>query len=183
MLCKQQFSNTIKNALIYAKSFPNHQNNITVSFSDEEKRRKLKSDNKLLFDSMVAAEKYLAINKKLPDNIYLFLTTAKNKEGINIENPDIQTVFVEAHTEHEIKQMVGRLRMGVVTLYIVIDPAKYNDSELAGEQSFSAESGLLDAINLYYIELCGKAEYYWEVEDSLAQCDMKLLANYIEFIH
>ncbi len=177
------FSNTIKNALIYAKSFPDHQDNIAVSYSDEDKRRKLKSDNKLLFDSMVAAETCLAVNKKLPDNIHLFLTTAKNKEGINIENSDIRTLFVEAHTEHEIKQMTGRLRMGVETLYIVIDPAKYNDSELTGEHSFSAESGLLDAINLYYIELCGKAEYYWEVEDSLAQCEVKLLANYIEFIH
>ena len=37
---------------------------------------------------------------RLPDDVDLFITTSKNKEGINIKNEDIEdikTMFIESH--------------------------------------------------------------------------------------
>ena len=65
----------------------------------------------------------------LPDDILLFLTTERNKEGINIKNTDVRAMFVESHVECSVVQMTGRLREGVDTLYIVTDSKEHDDHE------------------------------------------------------
>lgn len=178
------FSNTINSMLSLVKMLSDFKEDIAVSFSDKEKRANLKHNDRDLFDAMVKAEKNLAINKCLPDNIYLFLSTSKNKEGVNIENEDIKSIFVEAHSEQDIKQMVGRLRNGVRYLYVIADPKLYNDAELDGEESFSFKSDLLNTINHRYLSLCEEAKYYRESDNfSVPQMEKKLLSDYIGFIH
>ena len=53
-----------------------------MSFSDETERKKLEKDDRKSYDRMLAVEKYLAEENKLPDDVGAFLTTARNKEGI-----------------------------------------------------------------------------------------------------
>lgn len=178
------FSNTITQLRTIAAKFGKYEANIAMSFSDAVKRNKLKSENLQAYNAMCAVEKSLASVKALPDNVHLFLSTARNKEGINIENPDCRAVFVEAHAESDIKQMAGRLRQGVDTLYIVWDPYTVNDLELAGEESFSYNSTLLHAVNDYYLKLCQKIDYSWDFTQLEASPSaISSLNSYITFIH
>lgn len=111
------------------KDHPSFASGIAVSFSDEDRRKALKKSSKDDYDRMVATEKYVAQNQMLPDDILLFLTTERNKEGINIKNTDVRAMFVESHVECSVVQMTGRLREGVDTLYIVTDSKEHDDHE------------------------------------------------------
>lgn len=70
------------------KKAPSLASSVAVSFSDESRRTSLQKSHKNDFDRMEETERYIAQNQKLPDNIRLFLTTERNKEGINIKNTD-----------------------------------------------------------------------------------------------
>lgn len=115
------------------KKYPDLTSSIAVSFSNDDKRKAFEKSHKEDFDRMVDTEKYIAKNQKLPDEIRLFLTTERNKEGINIRNTDVRTMVVESHVECSVVQMAGRLREGVDTLYIVTDSVPHEDSESAFE--------------------------------------------------
>ena len=55
-----------------------------ISFSDLNKRTKLKSDERQFFDKMEYVEDYIAENEMLPDDLLAFLCTSKHKGcGIN----------------------------------------------------------------------------------------------------
>jgi len=62
---------------------------VAVSFSKKEKRDKMAKDAPEAFARMVQVEASVANDKLLPDDIHLWLTTSRNKEGINIQNKDI----------------------------------------------------------------------------------------------
>jgi hypothetical protein len=64
-------------------------------------------------------EKELAESSLLAEDIYFFVTTSRNKEGININNKDIKYMFVETHLMYDVVQMAGRVRCGVEKLYII----------------------------------------------------------------
>lgn len=130
------------------KKYPHLASSIAVSFSSEAKRKALKKRSKEAFKRMEDTEKYIAKNQRLPDNIKLFLTTERNKEGINIRNLDVRTMIVESHVECSVVQMAGRLREGVDTLYIVIDSLQHEDTESKFEWH-SVEDGKIIA---YYNE-------------------------------
>ncbi|MBR5559505.1 MAG: DEAD/DEAH box helicase family protein [Oscillospiraceae bacterium] len=91
--------------------------NVAVSYSDEDRRKTLVREEK---DAIKEVEDEL---KKgwLPEDLDLFVTTSRNKEGININNTDIPNMFVESHFSGDIIQMAGRVRYGVENLYIVTD--------------------------------------------------------------
>lgn len=135
------FLNTIK------KKHPELASHVAVSFSDEAKRKAFSKSNKEDFDRMVSTEAFLALNKKLPDDIQLFLTTERNKEGINIKNADIRTMFVESHVECSVVQMAGRLREGVDTLYIVTDSIAHEDKESKYEWPTTKDGTLINYYN------------------------------------
>jgi hypothetical protein len=135
------FLNTIK------KKHPELAAHVAVSFSDEAKRKAFCKSNKEDFDRMVATEAFLARNKKLPNDILLFLSTERNKEGINIKNADIRTMFVESHVECSVVQMAGRLREGVETLYIVTDSIAHEDKESKYEWPTTKDGTLINYYN------------------------------------
>lgn len=60
--------------------------NIGVSFSNEKKRKILEDKER---DKIKTIEDSLADKSLIPDEIQLFVTTSRNKEGINIHNKDI----------------------------------------------------------------------------------------------
>lgn len=63
----------------------------------------------------------LVLNEKLPDDIKIFLTTARNKEGISIKNEDIKGLIAESTQLDELIQMAGRVRNGLDELVIIYD--------------------------------------------------------------
>jgi len=111
------------------KEYPHLASGIAVSFSNEDKRKALERSCEADYKRMISTEQYIASHQKLPDGIRLFLTTERNKEGINIKNADVRTMFVESHVECSIVQMAGRLREGIDTLYVITDSAAHEDRE------------------------------------------------------
>ena len=95
--------------------------NIGVSFSNDDKRKKLSKQEQ---------EKIKKIDESLskcfiPDDIQFFVTTSRNKEGININNTDYHNMFVETHLLYDIVQMAGRVRSGIENLYIITDSDQF----------------------------------------------------------
>ena len=127
--------------------YPDLASSIAVSFSNDDKRKALEKSHKGDFDRMVDTEKYIAQNQKLPDEIRLFLTTERNKEGINIRNTDVRTMVVESHVECSVVQMAGRLREGVDTLYIVTDSVAHADSESKFEWTSVQDGEIIASYN------------------------------------
>ena len=70
---------------------------------------------------MEQVEESIAKDNLIPDDIHLWLTTSRNKEGINILNEDIEHLYVESHIQSDIIQMAGRIRCGVKHMYIIVD--------------------------------------------------------------
>lgn len=101
--------------------------NIGVSFSNEKKRKMLVDDER---NKIKTIESNLAKHSLIPDEIQLFVTTARNKEGINIHNKDIHNMFVETHLMYDAVQMAGRVREGIENFYIISNIEQFeNDTE------------------------------------------------------
>ena len=118
-----------------------------ISFSDEDRRTALMTDLPSLHARMVATEQHIMVHQRLPEEIQLFLSTGKNKEGINIKNENITALFVESHAEVDIVQIAGRIRKGVDVLYIVTDSAQHGKKEKRFEYRLSSREDLLKIIN------------------------------------
>lgn len=89
---------------------------IGVSFTDEDKKDEFSDD---LLKKKEELEEALKTVELLPDNVRIFLTTTKNKEGINIQNTDIKIMFAESSQQAELKQMAGRVRNGLDELIVM----------------------------------------------------------------
>lgn len=137
---------------------------VAVSFSDEKKRAALSKSEQ---ERMQWVENTISEDSRLPDEIKLFISTSRNKEGINIDNEDIQCMYVESQEAGEIIQMAGRIRNGVDTLYLVQGAAGHRDREWRYEWEFAKYVGneapengslLVDACNAYLEHLCDKLQ-------------------------
>ena len=83
---------------------------IAVSFSQEEAEEKF---SETILKNKVRTEAYLSDHEDLPPDIAFFFTTSRNKEGINIGNPNTYwDVYIESHWKDEAMQMWGRIREG-----------------------------------------------------------------------
>lgn len=110
---------------------------IAVSFSDQERRKELKRTASNAFAHMDAVEESLAEYGSIPAEFSLLLTTGKNKEGINISDPDVQHVYVETHNISDIQQMAGRVRHGAQNLYIITDAMQFENWEWEMDRYFA----------------------------------------------
>ena len=110
---------------------------VAVSFSKKEKREAFALSDPLGFRRMERTEDMLTEKSLLPDDIKLFISTSRNKEGINIENKDIPHLYVESRNRSDIIQSAGRIRCGVEHMYLVIDSSAHNDNSWDHEADFS----------------------------------------------
>ena len=140
------FSNHTPNAKKFLEKTDVDPAIVAVSFSDKEKRDKLAKDDPEAFARMVRVEAEIANDKTLPKDIHLWLTTSRNKEGINIENADIAHLYVESHIQSDIIQMAGRIRKGVEHMYVIIDAQDNHASEWKYLAEFS-RTHLVTSIN------------------------------------
>ena len=174
------FMNHIDPILSLRDDFPN---DVAISFSDLDRLDKLKKEKPAVYDKMLEVSRYLAKYKKLPDDVIAFLTTSRNKEGINIKNKDIHTMFVETHHDVDIVQMAGRLRNPADILYIVADSTDFHDTDSRFEAPFSEDPALLKTINDYFRRLCQKEDFSLDDECWTQVRSNKELADFIDFLH
>ena len=97
------------------------------------------------YDKLMNVQAYLAENSLIHPDIQLFVTTSKNKEGINIHDDDIKYVYIESHNLTDIRQMAGRLRNGVEHTYVIVDSLGHNSREHPLERQVSK---MLCSLNL-----------------------------------
>ena len=117
---------------------------IGIDYADESKSKDF-SDETLQRREKI--QKELKANEHLPDDIKVFITTSKNKEGININNEDIKIMFAESCQRAELIQMAGRVRSSLEYFFIIYD--SYNTSNF-GKTSFEAtrDKNCLEMVNL-----------------------------------
>ena len=165
--------------------------NIAVSFSKKDKRDDLKPfDN----EQMILVENTLREKNMLPEEVQVFVTTSRNKEGINIENPDIEYMFIESHDSNDIIQMAGRIREGLRWLFIIIDSQQYPDNKNIFERVFdyreiASTNDNLGSANSFFKKLCEvlDAKELFNNPDikirDYSESTAEIIYNYIEFIH
>lgn len=159
--------------------------NVGVSFSNEEKRKNLARDER---DKIEAIENSLADESLIPDDIQFFVTTSRNKEGININNPDFHHMFVETHLMYDAVQMAGRVRSGIDTLYIISNAWQFDSKANLTDILFSKRvmvanrdySDSKDEANTYLASTYPEIETHScaEHEDRLQK--IKFYVKYIE---
>ena len=163
--------------------------NVAVSFSSEEKRKLLSEEEKTDMEKVEDTLK----GGVLPEDVNLFVTTSRNKEGINIKNEDIKHLFVETHFSSDVIQMVGRVREGVEFLYIVSDAEQLCKGEDHMDSSFTKRYILDDPetygdANRHLVDVCkqnkaeeipfnAKAEY-----NAFGKEYKKTIGAYIDYI-
>lgn len=180
------FCNHINPMLKMYAEFPEK---ILMSFSDEERLKKFEKEDNAGYEKMKEAINDLAEKKLLPDNIIAFLTTSRNKEGININNKDIKVMFVENHIGVDVVQMAGRLRNAVDILYIIDDVEGFHNTDSKYEASFSKRDDVLLAINKSFEECCNRFNFNPAETDTAESTIQKAINNYpdimdyIEYIH
>ena len=74
---------------------------VVMSFSDEKRRQELKETDAAAgneetgdYQRLLAVQEYLEKHSRIREDIALFVTTSKNKEGININDDDIRHVYI-----------------------------------------------------------------------------------------
>lgn len=90
--------------------------------------------------------------KKIPQEIKIFLTTSQNKEGVNIEDDDINIMFSESSERSSLIQMAGRVRKGVDILAIIYD-ARQHSSRIT-ETSMLLDYCCLDGVRDFWEIAC-----------------------------
>lgn len=154
------FFNHVDDVLSMEKEYTDK---VAVSFSKPTKIKDFKKRAPESYEKMIETQKYLALNNKLPEDIIGFLSTSKNKEGINIKNDDIHYMFVESHIGVDIIQMAGRVRNKVDVLYIVVDSKPHLDFEDEYEAEISRYPKFISAIESKLYDLCIENGYnLWE---------------------
>ena len=111
---------------------------IGVSFTNEEKKDQF---TPAMLDKKKQIEESLKTAELLPDDVKIFLTTTKNKEGINIQNDDVKIMFAESSQRAELIQMAGRVRNGLDELNVMYNLSRsYGDVINKWRRYFGEES-------------------------------------------
>ena len=115
------FANKINDIARYVeelKAYGIKDSEIGVSYSDRDKdalfSKELQDKIDIINDSLVK-------NEGLPKEIKIFLTTTKNKEGINILDDDIKVMVSESDNPLDLIQMAGRVRKGLDLFVILVN--------------------------------------------------------------
>lgn len=158
---------------------------VAMSFSDKKRLDEIAERKPKSYQRIIETQDYIAKHKELPDDVIAFLSTSRNKEGINIKNEDIHVMFVESHVDIDIIQMVGRIRNPIDVLYVVMDSVAHHDTDSRYEVTLSKRKDFLDAINAHFQEIAIWQGYTLLKKDSIRKtiCSNKNMREYLEYIH
>ncbi|MBQ6868791.1 MAG: hypothetical protein IJO16_08995, partial [Clostridia bacterium] len=93
--------------------------------------------NEIISNNGSKVEDGLAKDGIIPDDIKIFITTSKNKEGININNKDcVWDVFIESHWKDEIQQMWGRIRNNLDEVTIIYNARQHISYDIEGDYDY-----------------------------------------------
>lgn len=113
------------------KSFKLNERYIGVAFSGSPKKEAIPKE---ILSGMSRIQESIAKSERIPDDIRLFITTSKCKEGINILDDNIEFMVVEANDKCSLIQMAGRARHGLKRLIVLYNAAQNEADELIQEE-------------------------------------------------
>jgi hypothetical protein len=130
--------------------------NIAVSFSSTEAEEGF-SDT--LLRNKARVEDYLKTNEDIPDDIKVFITTSRNKEGININNREyVWDIIIESHWTDEIQQMWGRVRSPINYTMLVYDAPQHQAIAVDKDFDFCFDKNAVNLVNEIFDKWCEKHE-------------------------
>lgn len=128
--------------------------NIAVSFSNAESEEGF-SD--VLLQNKARVEEYLKTNEDIPDDIKVFVTTSRNKEGINIDNSGyVWDIAIESHWIDEIQQMWGRVRSPMHYTMLIYDASQHQVVSADNDFDFDFDANALKLVNEIFDKWCAK---------------------------
>lgn len=147
------FANHVIFPEAYCKDTNIDPHSVAVSFSSKERRDALAAYARIpesdrseeeqkfaqIYQDMVEIEASISKSGTIPTRCKLWITTSRNKEGININSTDINDVFVENHNISDIIQIAGRVRHGAENLYIIVDSVGHTEEPYLYESILSKE--------------------------------------------
>lgn len=126
--------------------------NIAVSFSSTEAEEGF-SDT--LLQNKTRVEDYLKTNEDIPDDIKVFVTTSRNKEGININNSEyVWDIIIESHWTDEIQQMWGRVRSPINYVMLVYDAPQHQAVSVDKDFDFGFDTNAVKLVNEIFDKWC-----------------------------
>lgn len=153
---------------------------IAVSYSRYDEENKF---SETIRANKERAEEYLAEHEDIPDDIRIFISTSRNKEGINIDNPDYQwIVMIESQWADEIEQMYGRVRTvrDDNEYYLIYDAPQHEaiDYELSLDYMFEKKQKL--SLQEAFDTWCDshKITSHWRYEESAVKKQIDKLEEY-----
>lgn len=127
---------------------------IAVSFSNSEAEEGF---SETLLRNKTTVEEYLKTNEDIPDQIKVFVTTSRNKEGININNSEYSwDVVIESHWVEEIQQMWGRVRSAINKVFLVYDAPQHQMVSVNKDFDVGFDMNALKLINEIFDKWCDK---------------------------
>ena len=158
---------------------------VAMSFSDQKRLNEIAENKPKSYRKMIETQDYIAEHKKLPEDVIAFLSTSRNKEGININNDNIHVMFVESHVDIDIIQMAGRIRNPIDVLYVVIDSIAHHDTDSRFEVMLSKREDLLKKINAHFQEIAHWSYNKLSKKDPMRKpiCFDRDMREYLDYIH
>lgn len=95
---------------------------IGISYSDKGRDKDFSEE---LVGKKERIRNMMIETERIPEDVKIFLTTSKNKEGINIRDDDITAMFTESCQRDELVQMAGRVRSGLKHFCILYDAKQH----------------------------------------------------------
>lgn len=126
------FANTIESIARLIKALKDYgvkEEDIGISFSDKTKNNLF---SKELIEKMKKTHDLLITEERIPADIKIFITTSKNKEGINILDDDIRVIISESIEKSTLIQMAGRVRKKLNALFVLYASEPHPIDEMIG---------------------------------------------------
>lgn len=125
---------------------------IAVSFSDDEAKCNF---SETILSNKERSEAYMANHEDLPEDIKIFISTTRNKEGINLNNNDfLWDIVIESHWKDEVMQMWGRIRSGLNKTTLVYDAVQHPQKDVMFSFDYGFDFKHIKEINLTFDKWC-----------------------------
>lgn len=154
---------------------------IAISYSKNSKGTSFSTN---IIKSKRRVENYLKAHEDLPNDIFIFISTSRNKEGINIDNPKFKWyMYVESHYNDECNQMWGRARSGLEKFTIDFNARQYQKIYCVAEPNYLLSINAIDSARNTLEEWCEKRiDKYKNCEDTHKKLDYNELEKCIRSI-
>ena len=93
---------------------------------------------------------FILEKERIPEDIKVFLTTSQNKEGINLMDEDIHTMYSETCKKSALIQMAGRIRNGLDYLFVIYDAPEHQP--VASMEEIEIDKNCLPVVRKYWKE-------------------------------